>query len=286
MENIFTIDNIEYKIIKNPHNGYPMIARVDGFLIENRKEICSRYLMYRGWAKEMFINKTTEQLERALDKYINETAKVVSPKYNPEENKLNTFKKLLEINNDNLEEIHNKVLADSIYGSENKLITDMIKKFPLNNDLDIVAMKISLIDVTNNTHIAQHKSKISLVDLAKAIIGIKNIDERIAKGDASVVNEIAKTNGSINLFSFATKYCCYHNHNYYKRDDYAIFDTVLKTTLPLYFKDVTEYSIEKWRSNFDYESYNNYIDKKLNELHITIKNRKRKFDHFVWYLNR
>ena len=38
MENTFVIDGVEYKIVKNPKSAIPMIARVDGFPIENRKE--------------------------------------------------------------------------------------------------------------------------------------------------------------------------------------------------------------------------------------------------------
>ena len=32
--------------------------------------------------------------------------------------------------------------------------------------------------------------------------------------------------------------------------------------------------------------YNDYITRKLDELGITTPNRKRKFDHFIWYKNR
>lgn len=36
----------------------------------------------------------------------------------------------------------------------------------------------------------------------------------------------------------------------------------------------------------EYEKYNDYITDELDNLQIMVKNRKRKFDHFVWYLNR
>lgn len=161
-----------------------------------------------------------------------------------------------------------------------------MKAYPKNDNVALVAMKIALIDITNSTHISQHKQKVSIADLAEIIVGIKDVDERIAKGDPEVVNEIARTNGEINLFSFASKYCCYHNHNLYERDDYAILDTVLMNTLPQYFDDIRKSDIENWRRNIDYKSYNDYITKKLDELGITTKDRRRKFDHFVWYLNR
>ena len=123
-------------------------------------------------------------------------------------------------------------------------------------------------------------------ELADIIAEISEIDKRIEAGDPEVVNEIARSNGKINLFSFASKYCCYHNRNLYGKDDYSILDAVLKEYLPRYFDDVTKRQIQTWQDNFNYKAYNDYITRKLDELYITVEYRKRKFDHFVWYTNR
>lgn len=191
-----------------------------------------------------------------------------------------------EITNETIEEVAVLVQNTDNYGPENELITRCLTKFPLNTDPDLVAMKVGLIDITNSTHLSQHKSRISMVELAEVISSIPNIDERIAAGDPEVVNEIARSNGNINLFSFASKYCCYHNRNLYGRDDYSILDTVLKEYLPRYFDDVTRNQIQKWQDGYKYKSYNDYITEKLDELGITVENRKRKFDHYIWYKNR
>ena len=190
------------------------------------------------------------------------------------------------ITNEAMEEAEMLVQGTDNYGPENELITRCLRKFPKNTDPDIVAMKVGLIDITNSTHLSQHKSKISMVELANIIAAIPYIDERIADGDPEVVNEIARSNGKINLFSFASKYCCYHNRNLYGRDDYSILDTVLKEYLPRYFDDITKGQIQKWQDSFNYKAYNDYITKKLDECGITENHRKRKFDHFVWYKNR
>ena len=190
------------------------------------------------------------------------------------------------ITNEAMEEAEALVQGTDNYGPENELITRCLRKFPKNTDPDIVAMKVGLIDITNSTHLSQHKSKISMVELANIIASIPDIDERIAAGDPEVVNEIARSNGKINLFSFASKYCCYHNRNLYGRDDYSILDTVLKEYLPRYFDDITKGQIQKWQDSFNYKAYNDYITKKLDECGITVNHRKRKFDHFVWYKNR
>ena len=190
------------------------------------------------------------------------------------------------LSNKSIEEAEFLVQKTDNYGPENALITRCLQKFPRNTDPDIVAMKIGLIDITNSTHLSQHKSKISMAELSEIISEIPNIDDRIASGDPDVVNEIAKCNGKINLFSFASKYCCYHNRNFYKRDDYSILDTVLKEYLPRYFSDITKGKIQNWQNNYNYKAYNDFITCKLDEYGITVKYRKRKFDHFVWYKNR
>lgn len=185
-----------------------------------------------------------------------------------------------------LNEVNNKVLSTPNYGEEDKLITDCLRRFPNNTERVIVAMKIALIDVNNNTHLGQHKAKINLCELANKIISIKDFDKRVAAGDPELVNEIAKSSVEINLFSFASKYCCYHNTNLYGNDDYSIYDTILKKNLSKYFNDITTNQLEKLRVKVDYKSYNDYIGKKLNELKIYCPFKRRKLDRFIWYENR
>lgn len=190
------------------------------------------------------------------------------------------------ITDESINDIEVLVQSTDNYGPENDMISRCLKLFPQNTDPDIVAMKIGLIDITNSTHLSQYKNKISMVELSNIIAAIPNIDARIQMGDPEVVNEIARSNGKINLFSFASKYCCYHNRNLYGKDDYSILDTVLKKYLPRYFDDITKSQIQKWQDRYQYKEYNDYITRKLDELGIHTENRKRKFDHFVWYKNR
>lgn len=190
------------------------------------------------------------------------------------------------ITDESINDIEVLVQSADNYGPENDMISRCLKLFPQNTDPDIVAMKIGLIDITNSTHLSQYKNKISMVELSNIIAAIPNIDARIQMGDPEVVNEIARSNGKINLFSFASKYCCYHNRNLYGKDDYSILDTVLKKYLPRYFDDITKSQIQKWQDRYQYKEYNDYITRKLDELGIHTENRKRKFDHFVWYKNR
>ncbi|MBP1920191.1 hypothetical protein [Youngiibacter multivorans] len=192
----------------------------------------------------------------------------------------------LPLTEENIEEQHQSVKMSSSYGKEGLIIHDVLNSFPLHNDLNTIAMKIAVIDVTNSTHLSQHKSKLSLYDLAKVVLEIPEFDERLRKGDPGLVNLIARNIGETNMFSFASKYCTYHNVEVYGRDDYSIFDGIVKNALPLYIQDLTVNKIDTWRVNFEFESFNRCVGELLDENNIHIPFRRRKFDHFLWYANR
>ena len=200
-----------------------------------------------------------------------------------------------DLNNKILDEAYDKaVVKDHTYSNENKLIKDILLRFPDNNDVNIVAMKIALIDVTNSTHLHQYKTNINLLELAEFITNKNlNFDNRVKRGDESLVIDIAKNIGNINLFSFASKYCFYHNTMLYKKDDYAKFDGIVKDCLPLYaqkynvnYKDkkLTTRTLENLRKTFNYSAFNKIVKDVLKN--ITTSNKIAKFDAVMWYYNR
>ncbi|OAQ42697.1 hypothetical protein [Enterococcus faecium] len=194
--------------------------------------------------------------------------------------------KYLSLTEENIEKQHKFVGASSNYGKEGLIIHDVLNAFPLHNDLNTIAMKIAVIDVTNSTHLSQYKSRLSLYDLAKVILEIPNFVDRLAKGDPQLINIIARNIGAVNMFSFASKYCTYHNVEVCGRDDYSIFDGIVKNTLPHYIQGLTTNKIDTWRRSFDYEAFNECVGKLLDENNIHIPFRRRKLDHFLWYANR
>lgn len=199
-----------------------------------------------------------------------------------DDNKL-TLPKLLEA--------EEAVKNNSQYGPEQDIIRDVLCKYPYNTDIIEVAMKVSVIDVTNSTQLSKYKSYISLYDIAKIIAGISDFDERVAKGDESLVEEIAGKSKDlgVNLFSFASKYCHYHNWFVYERDDYSIFDSVVGKHLSTYSLTENPISVttpNKWRKKIDYKAFNGYIAQILDAAGITIPERRRYFDHYVWFNNR
>ena len=180
-----------------------------------------------------------------------------------------------------LHEGHNDVLSNNKYGKEYQLIEDVLKKYPNNKTIEDVACKIAVIDFTNSTNL----HFFNLYTLAEIITSI-NFDARVARGDVSLVSDII-SKCPVKLYSFASKYCCYHNTFLYNRDDYSIYDSVVKKHLPEYATEKLPAS--KWRKNFNYETFNQYIGDLLDEYGITAATepqRRRLFDHYVWYKNR
>ena len=199
-----------------------------------------------------------------------------------------------------LREWDSKVFEDQKYGNEQKLISEYLNRYQYNTDPVVVAGKISIIDLTNSTQLSNYKSRISLSDLTDIIIGIRDFDERVQKGDASLVSEISKAAAhftdnaegkGVNLFSFASKYCHYHNYCIYGRDDYSIYDSVVSKYLHEYSLEsnpIKKQTPDKWRRDCDYEKFNSYINDILdaNGIGSSVEGRKRCFDHFLWFKHR
>lgn len=186
----------------------------------------------------------------------------------------------MPITAENIEEQHRLVEESANYGKEGLIIREVLNAYPKHDDLNTIAMKIAVIDVTNSTHLSQYKSKLSLYDLAKVILDIPSFDVRLAAGDPELVNIIAKNVGTINMFSFASKYCTYHNVEVYHRDDYSIFDGIVKESLPNYVDGLSKHKLDVWKSEYNYVAFNECIGGLLDEYNIHIPFRRRKFDHF------
>ena len=191
--------------------------------------------------------------------------------------------------NADLDRAAKAVDEDRAYGEEARLIKACFNLYSQNTSREIVAMKIGVIDVTNSTNISRYKSKISVPELVDTLLAIKDLDARIAAGDISLVQEIAvatKNKYDINLFSFASKFCCYHNIFIYCGDAFSFYDTVLHDYIPMYAPGVSKRQLNICRESCDYKRYVDFIDGILDANGITTESRRRKFDNLVWYYNR
>lgn len=203
---------------------------------------------------------------------------------------------IITFSNKDLDNAENSVKNDDKYGRESILINSALQQYPLNNDMATVALKISLIDLTNGTNLSRNLGKEGgIYDLASKITEV-NFDKRVAEGDLNLVNELSKWTKEKfgkNLFSFISKYCLYHNVHCYNRDNFVIYDSILVNNLYKYitkedFKNITgkklsKISIKKFKNNFQYEEYKKVIDFIIDKNQITTERKHRKFDWFIWY---
>ena len=281
-----TIDNAEYVVYGNNEkkdNLKPHIEVAETGIVPEGKQ--------RGLLLLYLEEKGIEPIQGATTYWcINKILKMdnlkVFDKKNCKTKKSSSKKIYLPITAENIEEQHRLVEESANYGKEGLIIREVLNAYPKHDDLNTIAMKIAVIDVTNSTHLSQYKSQLSLYDLAKVILDIPAFDVRLAAGDPELVNIIAKNVGAINMFSFASKYCTYHNVEVYHRDDYSIFDGIVKESLPNYVDGLSKHKLDVWRSEYNYVAFNECIGGLLEEYNIHIPFRRRKFDHFLWYSNR
>lgn len=155
-------------------------------------------------------------------------------------------------------------------------IINLFKSFSGNCRLEDVLLKISVINDLYSTNI------LGTYKMAKHIQKLQ-IDNAIKAGDPTIVNKIAlghgicskKKNTEINFYSFATKYCAWHNP-----DCYAIFDRFVEKVL-IKYRDQDKFSVFK---NCDLRDYNCFMriisdlktHYKIND--VTLKD----IDKFLW----
>lgn len=192
---------------------------------------------------------------------------------------------LLEISKEEIIKQTDKILSDEVYNTTESMLWELFKKFPENKESYHIAAKVLLLDKLYSTQVFKYAGIDFLTKLVENIRTIPDFDKRIAEGDPTVVCEIYRGFDK-KMFSFATKYCCLHNSIVYGRDDYSIYDSTVQKLLPKYAKTVgiklTGTQIEKWKNSGDCKSFNDAVNVILDKAEITIPERKRRFDLFLW----
>lgn len=142
-----------------------------------------------------------------------------------------------------------------------------LKNNPLNNDIAMVSMKISLIDITNGTNLSRNLGKNGgLYKLSKKIVD-SNFDEIVKKGDITIIEELAR---------FTKQEFNKNLHRYISEEDYKSITG----------QKLNKNSFSKMKDKFNYELYLKVIDTILKQNNITVDIPHRKLDWFIWYKNR
>ena len=165
---------------------------------------------------------------------------------------------------------------DERYFIADRAIINLFKAFPANNKLEDILLKISVINDLYSTNI------FSTFNLAKHIKRL-NIDKDLNNGSPQLVHKIATgheirishSNKEINFYSFATKYCNWHN-----RKDYAIYDSFVDKLLWAY-KNSDGFDTFKRADMKDFNKFKLIIEKFISFYKLTSHNLKE-IDKFLW----
>lgn len=117
---------------------------------------------------------------------------------------------------------------------------------PKNNSIDDIILKTAALNTVYNTYIY------SVYPVAQHILSL-DIDERLAAGDETLVNELMRVfytdGGKVDHYSFATKYCSFHNP-----DVFPIYDSYVGKILQ-HYRNQDGFSVFK---NIELKSYPNF----------------------------
>ncbi len=161
------------------------------------------------------------------------------------------------------------------YLADNAII-NLFEKFPENKNFEDILLKISVINDLYSTNIfgtfimAEHIQRLQ-------------IDDALRSADPNVVNQIAVGHGILNpsgtgdrnFYSFATKYCNWHNKN-----EYPIYDSYVNKILMAYQKR-DHFSKFKRADLKDFKKFKSVIADFKREYSLT-KHDLRDIDKFLW----
>lgn len=150
-----------------------------------------------------------------------------------------------------------------------------------NNKIEDVYLKVTAINSLYSTNIYD------TYKIAHHIFHIKDIDKKLEDGDLSVVNEIARghkipnTEKEKNFYSFATKYCSFHNPK-----NYPIYDGLIQNLLIEYNNSkIEDFKFCEPKINYDYlrdyEKFKETIEKFKSHFSLT-KFELKEIDMFLW----
>ncbi len=150
---------------------------------------------------------------------------------------------------------HRAVIDDPKYGSYERTANGLYSRHHLHDDVALVMLKVAFVDSTNSTNLRM-SSDFSYAHWAEAIVRL-DFDRRVQDFDSQLVLDVAGIAGR-NHLSFASKYVTHHNFHTYGRDDYAIFDSVVRRFLPAYLR---VYVIKRTQYELgNYLTFRNAID--------------------------
>ena len=175
------------------------------------------------------------------------------------------------------------------YSIQENILQQLVNKYPDHKNKAAVEVKVKLLNLFYSTYI------LATNRMTAHIYGMKKIDIRLKSGDKSLVKEIATLTidgKSYDFYSFATKYCAYHNP-----DAFPIYDNIVANVLIQLFMDgnlppytyTTKRNVDNGYSKTafqeklrDYDFYVQVYDTFMKEYGLWGKLSYRKVDAYLW----
>ena len=151
-----------------------------------------------------------------------------------------------------------------------------LKLLPGNSEISDILLKASCLNDFYSTNI------FAIYPVAKHILNIKDLDERLKSGDISLVNELGKMEISgkkKSFYSFATKYCSHHNPI-----DFPIYDSYVEKIL-LYFNEIDKFSSFRRPDLKDYRKFKGVLLDFQRYYKLERFNLKE-IDRYLWLLGK
>lgn len=142
--------------------------------------------------------------------------------------------------------LHRWNTTPDLYEPESVLRVLFTQTHPYNISIDDIILKTAALNTVYNTYIY------SVFPVAQHILSL-SIDERLQNGDATLVNEVMRViyedGKKVEHYSFATKYCSFHNP-----DAFPIYDSYVDKIL-LYYRDKMSFSTFRNSDLKDYPTF-------------------------------
>lgn len=129
------------------------------------------------------------------------------------------------------------------YAAPDRVVSNAFRSYPRNDDVDIVLLKVTLLDRLYGTNIP------GLAPLCQMAAHIRrtDLDSQLGEGHTSAVGSIRSGHGikrasgkEVDYFSFATKYCHWHRPDVYPMYDAYVLVALQNLKTPLALGGVSE----------------------------------------------
>lgn len=172
----------------------------------------------------------------------------------------------------------------AVYELKWKILDMLCRQYPANTTLEEVYLKADTLNRYYSTNI------FSILSMAKGIIHIPDIDQRLQNGDPTLVKNNTKPNNDIATiisghtnYSFATKYCACHNPT-----AYPIYDNIVADFFVAAIKSehltcpaIIDLPISKNQMKNDYAFYKDIYTAFMQQYNLTSLTF-REVDWYIW----